>query len=332
MARGAANIGEFELIAAYFAPLGKPSSPPGKNSPFDRVALGIGDDAALLNPRADRQLAISVDTLVAGVHFPVNGAPHLIAHKALRVNLSDLAAMGATPVAFTLALTLPTADRTWLEEFSRGLAEVAAEFPIALIGGDTTRGSQLVITVQVFGETPPGAALLRSGARIGDTVFVTGTLGDARAALDILQLPVNELDAAQRYLLDRYYKPTPRIEFAQALRGIATAAIDVSDGLAADLGHILQASGVGAELQLAMLPLSDSIPQENAQQYALSGGDDYEMCFTAPADQTASIRALAEKLSTRVSAIGRITEGGGLIVLDNDGNATPISSSGYTHF
>jgi thiamine-monophosphate kinase len=240
--------------------------------------------------------------------------------------------MGASPLAFTLALTLPSADQTWLAEFSRGLAEVAAEFPIALIGGDTTRGNQLVITVQVFGETPPGAALLRSGARVGDTVFVTGTLGDARAALDILQLPANELDAAQRYLLDRYYKPTPRIEFALALRGIATAAIDVSDGLAADLGHILQASGVGAELQLAALPLSASIPLPNAQQYALSGGDDYEICFTAPADQTEKIRELAEKLSTRVSAIGHITESGELLVRDNDGNAMPISRSGYTHF
>lgn len=326
MAGRAGDVGEFELIADYFAPLGN------STSFANRIALGIGDDAALLNPTPGNQLAISVDTLVAGVHFPIDGPARLIAHKALRSNLSDLAAMGATPLAYTLALTLPTANKPWLEEFSRGLKEVANEFPIALIGGDTTRGNQLVITVQIFGEVPVGQALLRSGAQVGDTVFVTGTLGDARAALDILNLPADQLDDAQRFLLDRYYKPTPRIAFAQALRGIATAALDVSDGLAADLGHILRASDVGAELQLAKLPLSNAIPLAHAQQYALSGGDDYEVCFTVPAGCKAEIQKIAERCSTQISCIGKIAGRGGLVVLDDNGNAVPLSESGYRHF
>lgn len=328
MAGRAGDIGEFELIADYFAPLGTCS----RLATADRIPLGIGDDAALLNGATGKQLAISVDTLVAGVHFPVDGPARLIAHKALRSNLSDLAAMGATPLAYTLALTLPTADKTWLADFSRGLKEVADEFPVALIGGDTTRGSQLVITVQIFGEIPAGNALLRSGAQPGDAILVTGTLGDARAALDILDLPSDELDEQQRFLLDRYYKPTPRIAFAQALRGIATAAIDVSDGLAADLGHILEASGVGAEVQLAELPLSNSIPAINARQYALSGGDDYEVCFTAPAACIEEVLELGAQWSTRVTAIGRIVEERGLLVLDGKGGVVSTAESGYTHF
>jgi thiamine-monophosphate kinase len=269
---------------------------------------------------------------VAGVHFPSDGPARLIAHKALRSNLSDLAAMGATPLAYTLALTLPAADKAWLDEFSAGLRQVADEFPIALIGGDTTRGGQLVITVQIFGELPAGNALLRSGAQVGDSVFVTGTLGDARAALDILDLDAGVLDDAQRHLLDRYYRPTPRVEFAQELRGIASAAIDISDGLAADLGHILAASNVGAELRLAALPLSHAIPPANARQYALSGGDDYEICFTAPPSHTEKILALGAQLSTRVTAIGRVVEARGLTVLDEKGSAAGIEESGYKHF
>ena len=329
MAGGASDVGEFELIADYFAPLGTCS----RLATADRIPLGIGDDAALLNGATGKQLAISVDTLVAGVHFPKDGPARLIAHKALRSNLSDLAAMGATPLAYTLALTLPAADTQWLAEFSQGLREIADEFPIALIGGDTTRGSQLVITVQVFGELPAGNALLRSGAQVGDTIFVTGTLGDARAALDILHLPANELDEAQCYLMDRYYKPTPRIEFAQALRGIATAAIDVSDGLAADIGHILNASDVGAELQLAALPLSGAIPSAAAPRYALTGGDDYEVCFTAPTAQIGRIQEIAASHSTPVTAIGKITAQRGLVVLGEDGGPVSLGGAGgYTHF
>lgn len=328
MTGGAGDVGEFDLIAEYFAPLG--ACP--RLATTDRIPLGIGDDAALLNGATGKQLAISVDTLVAGVHFPVDGPARLIAHKALRSNLSDLAAMGATPLAYTLALTLPAAGRHWLAEFSAGLREIADEFPIALIGGDTTRGSQLVITVQVFGELPAGNALLRSGAQVGDTIFVTGTLGDARAALDILELNADALDDAQRHLLERYYKPTPRVEFAQALRGIASAAVDVSDGLAADLGHILAASGIGAELQLASLPLSGAIPTNNAYRYALSGGDDYELCFTVPATRADEVDSLCKVLSIQATAIGRIVATNGLIVLDSNGAAVPVAESGYRHF
>lgn len=324
MAGRAGDIGEFELIADYFAPLGRISN---------NIPLGIGDDAALLVPSAGNQLAISVDTLVAGVHFPVDAPARLVAHKALRTNLSDLAAMGATPLAYTLALTLPAANKSWLSEFSAGLREVADEFPIALIGGDTTRGDQLVVTVQVFGEVPQGQALLRSGARVGDLVFVTGTLGDARAALDILNVPPDTFDHKQRFLLDRYYKPTPRLAFAQALRGIATAAIDVSDGFAADLGHILEASRAGAEIQQEKLPLSGAIPAGDAPGYALSGGDDYEICFTAPAAQEAQIRQLALQLSVQITAIGKVIEGCKLVVRNLAGETLSLAeASGYTHF
>jgi thiamine-monophosphate kinase len=319
----AGDIGEFELIAAYFTPLGGSAG---------NIALGIGDDAALLAPSPGNQLAISVDTLAAGVHFPIDGPARLIAHKALRTNLSDLAAMGATPLAYTLALTLPAANKSWLAEFSAGLREVADEFPIALIGGDTTRGDQLVITVQIFGEVPPGRALLRGGAKPGDTIFVTGTLGDARAALDILNVPPATLDDKQRFLMDRYYKPTPRLAFAQALRGIASAAIDVSDGLAADLGHILKASGVGAEIQFEKLPLSGAITPNDARRYALSGGDDYEICFTVPAAHAEKVGELAAIQSTRATAIGRIVEAHGLTLRDGSGDAVSVTEGGYRHF
>lgn len=322
---GRADVGEFQLIAEYFAPL-------GAAFPSDRIALGIGDDAALLAPAPGNRLAISVDTLVAGVHFPADGPPRLIAHKALRSNLSDLAAMGAAPLAYTLALTLPDAQREWLAEFSAGLREVAGEFPIALIGGDTTRGDQLVITVQIFGEVPIEAALLRSGAQVGDTVYVTGTLGDARAALDILPLQQDALDDRQRLLMNRYYKPSPRIAFAQALRGIATAAIDVSDGFAADLGHILESSGVGAEINSEKLPLSGAITAGDALRYALSGGDDYEICFTAPATSENTIRELAASAAVRVTAVGRIIETRGLTIFSEAGDELSLADSGYKHF
>ncbi len=325
-------LGEFQLIEKYFSHIGRSVKHP------NAIALGIGDDAALLNPPAGQQLAISVDTLVAGVHFPAAGDARLIAHKALRVNLSDLAAMGAQPLAFTLALTLSEIDQHWLAEFSRGLAEVADEFDLALIGGDTTRGAQLVITLQIIGTLPHGQALLRSGARAGDNIFVTGTLGDARAALDILDMPHERLTAPQRYLLERYHQPTPRLAFAQALRGIASSAIDISDGLAADLGHILERSGVDAELRLTALPLSAAlINLPHAQQYALCGGDDYELCFTAAPAQAEKIRALAAQYAITVTQVGQILDRrdasqSKLNVRDINGDPVPVARAGYTHF
>ncbi len=317
-------LGEFELIARFFTDIGRARA---------EIALGIGDDCALLNPPAGQQLAISVDTLVADVHFPAHGDAALIAQKALRSNLSDLAAMGATPLAFTLALTLPQADAQWLAQFAHGLRECANEFDLALIGGDTTRGPALVITIQIFGTAPIGVALTRSGAEIGDAIFVTGTLGDARTALDYLTLPRSQLDAEQNYFLQRYYTPTPRVQFAEQLRGIANSAIDISDGLAADLGHILECSRVGAKIDPNRLPLSDALRRKsNAIDFALHGGDDYELCFTVSRDRVSQLHDVARQCGMRVTEIGEIVADGELFMLDANGNATPLARKGYKHF
>ncbi|MDB6060091.1 MAG: thiamine-monophosphate kinase [Verrucomicrobiaceae bacterium] len=315
-------IGEFALIEKYFTGIGHSS----------HIDLGVGDDCALITPPAGHQLAISVDTLVADVHFPALGNPELIAQKALRSNLSDLAAMGAQPLAFTLALTLPNSNEKWLAAFSRGLRACAQEFDIALIGGDTTRGPQHVITIQVMGSIPNGSALTRSGANVGDIIFITGTLGDARAALDYLSTPMQKLNKAQQFFLQRYYTPTPRVQFAQSLRGIANSAIDISDGLSADLTHILERSNVGAQIELENLPISTALKIHNdAQQFALHGGDDYELCFTAAKSRVEEITALAQKFSIPITAIGEIFKDSGLFARAN-GNLQPIISAGYTHF
>jgi thiamine-monophosphate kinase len=317
-------LGEFELIAKFFTDIGRARAD---------IALGIGDDCALLNPPAGQQLAISVDTLIADVHFPAHGNAALIAQKALRSNLSDLAAMGATPLAFTLALTLPHADTDWLAQFAQGLRACADEFDITLIGGDTTRGPVLVMTIQIIGTLPHGQALLRSGAKVGDSIFVTGTLGDARAALDYLTLPHNQLTAIQQYFLQRYFTPLPRVQFAQQLRGIAHAAIDISDGLAADLGHILECSHVGARIEPVRLPLSDALrTHPDAHEFALHGGDDYELCFTVPHERLPQLHALAQQSGVRVTKIGEISEGSELLAVDAQGNVRTLVRSGYTHF
>jgi thiamine-monophosphate kinase len=320
---GGMAIGEFALIEKYFTGIGQ--------SPL--VDLSVGDDCALLTPPAGQQLAVSVDTLVADIHFPAHGDAALIAQKALRANLSDLAAMGATPLAFTLALTLPSADEHWLAAFSRGLRACADEFSIVLIGGDTTRGPQPVITIQVLGLIPNGRALLRSGAKTGDAIFVTGTLGDARAALDCLALPPQQLTAPQQYFLQRYYTPAPPVKFAQALRGIATAAIDISDGLSADLGHILERSAVGARIEIDRLPLSPALmTSSDAKQFALHGGDDYELCFTAPKNRATEIAQLAQQHSIAVTQIGDIVAGHELLARRVNGDWQPLAAAGYTHF
>lgn len=316
---------EFGLIENYFTELG-----PADNT---LLPLRVGDDCALLNIPAGQQLATSIDTLVAGVHFPAQADPYNISRRALRVTVSDLAAMGAQPLAFTLALTLPAADPDWLAAFSRGLRADAEAFAIALIGGDTTAGPVLTITIQVLGLVPAGAALLRSGARPGDAVLVSGTLGDAHAALACLEVADAELNAEQRYWLDRYYTPAPRLALGAALRGLASAAIDVSDGLAADLGHILRRSAVGAVLELDTLPLSDALrihPQ--ARTFALSGGDDYELCFTVPAGRLAETLALAQSLNLRLTRIGTITREPTLLGRNGGGDPTPLSADGYRHF
>ena len=311
-------LSEFQLIERYFHSLGG----------TDGVALGIGDDAAILDLPAAEQLVVAADTLLEGVHFPADCAAADIGYRSLAVNLSDLAAMAATPRWFTLCLTLPAADPGWLQDFSRGLAEAAALGGIALVGGDTTRGP-LSISIQVMGSVMPGQALLRSGAGVGDLVAVTGTLGDAAGALSVL----GEVDEHSAQLQAQYYRPRPRLAASRALRGIATSCIDVSDGLLADLGHICRASGVAAQLQAAQLPLSDALTAlfpDKAQGFALAGGDDYELCFTLPVARQAQLdRALA---GLHYTIIGEIRAGSGVSCVDDDGRPLPSSQGGYEHF
>ncbi len=316
----AETLSEFALIERFFRPLSAESA---------FLRCGIGDDCAVLAPAVGEELLLSVDTLVESVHFPEHYPAEALARRALAVCVSDLAAAGASPRAFTLTLTAPQLDEVWLAGFSATLAAEAARYGMALAGGDTTRGP-LCITLQVMGVAPRGAALLRSGAKLGDRIYVSGTLGDARAALAVLD--VNEPDADQQQWLRRYHQPEPRLALGQALRGIASAAIDISDGLAADLGHILRCSGVGATVRLASLPLSAALAgHPSALDYALSGGDDYELCFTAPPQHAAAIAALAETLQLPLSYIGDIAAEPGLRCIDAQGGDY-CPAAGYQHF
>ena len=323
-------MGEFDLIARYFAR-------PAKRSP-----LGTGDDCALLAPAPGMQLAVSSDMLVEGRHFLSTVDPARLGHKSLAVNLSDLAACGAKPLAFTLALSLPAVDEAWLEGFSRGLFALAEAHDCELVGGDTTRGP-LNICITVFGEVPSGAALLRSGARVGDDLWVSGTLGDARLALEVfrgaLNLPGELFDIARQ----RMETPTPRNALGQALQGIATAAVDVSDGLLGDLGHILRASGVGAQvdadaavarMRLPAHPLAAqaALTPELLRLCALSGGDDYELLFTAPADRRDAVAAAAQRADTPVARIGRIEAETGLRIVDGRGVPVAQRFGAFDHF
>ena len=320
-------VTEFELIQRYFSRIGQPRTD---------VALGIGDDAALLNPPAGQQLVIAIDTLVQGVHFPTNTLPYYIGWKALAVNLSDLAAMGAEPAWFTLALTLPESSDAWLTEFSRGLFDLADQYGLSLVGGDTTRGP-LTVTVQIAGYVPTGQALLRAGAGPGDRIFVTGSLGDATLALQLLtdQLPV----PAQNYpgLLKRLNQPQPRIEEGRALRSIASCAIDISDGLLADLQHILDASDIGAEIYLPQIPYSTQARQllsryPDIRNSLLSGGDDYELCFCVAPDKLQPLEQIAAENQFQFTEIGQVSDSKELRCLDAAGRAVEIDTRGYTHF
>jgi thiamine-monophosphate kinase len=320
-------VPEFELIQRYFSRKGQPQAD---------VALGIGDDAALLNPPAEQQLVIAIDTLVQGVHFPANTSPYDIGWKALAVNLSDLAAMGAEPAWFTLALTLPESSETWLTEFSAGLFELANQYGLSLVGGDTTRGP-LTVTVQIAGYVPTGQALLRAGAGPGDRIFVTGSLGDATLALQLLadQLPETVQDYPD--LLKHLNQPQPRIEEGRALRGIASCAIDISDGLLADLQHMLDASDTGAEIYLQQIPYSTQV-QQLLNQYPdirnslLGGGDDYELCFCVSPDKLKRLEQIAANNQFQFTEIGQICETKGLRCLDAAGQAVEIDTRGYIHF
>jgi thiamine-monophosphate kinase len=296
------------------------------------VVLGIGDDAALLRVPEGQELVVSTDTLISGTHFPEDTAPADIGWKALAVNLSDLAAMAATPAWASLALSLPQADGDWLDAFLDGFLELAQAHDVALIGGDTTRGP-LSITITVQGFVPAGAALRRAGARVGDEVWVTGTLGDAAGGLAQWRRG-GPLSAKLRYRFDR---PTPRVAAGMALRGLATTAVDLSDGLLADLGHVLAASGVGAELELGRLPttrtLADHFDDEAARwNLQLAGGDDYELCFTAPASAAFEIEQVLAACGSTATVIGRITAERGLQLRTPDGDAFVPPAAGFDHF
>ena len=294
------------------------------------VRVGIGDDAAVLSVPANHQLVVSTDTLVAGVHFPVNTSAADIGWKSLAVNLSDLAAMGATPAWATLALTLPNADRRWLAKFCDGFAALAGEYKLALVGGDTTRGL-LSVTVTVHGFVPDGAALLRSGAKIGDIVFVTGTLGDAAAGLQRVA-DVSGVDP----LVRRLNRPTPRVAQGLALRGVARACIDVSDGLVADLGHLCAASGAAAEIDVDGLPASSELlsagTREERRVWQLAGGDDYELCFTAPEAGSSMLLSDLARTGCAATRIGRIVAGSGVRVMDSAGGDVDVPATGWDHF
>lgn len=313
---------EFSIIKQYFQHL---------SPQRDDVVLGIGDDCALLKPPEGQVIAVSTDTLVSGVHFFPDVAPYTLGYKSLAVNLSDLAAMGATPAWFSLAITLPEVDTNWLHHFSRGLSDLAVKHKIALIGGDTTSGP-LSITIQVQGFVEQEQALQRKKAKVGDSIYVTGTLGDAGAALELKLKGDSEPNNETAFLTQRLEQPTPRIEIGQQLASLANAAIDISDGLAADLSHILQLSNVGAIIEVASLPLSNALlavtTQEHAEQLALFSGDDYELCFTVSEQNEGRIKALLDEHCTKV---GVITQQPGLRYQRN-GQSMEITGKGYEHF
>lgn len=316
-------MGEFDLIERFF-------KRPAKRSP-----LGVGDDCALLQPQAGMQLAVSSDMLVEGRHFLSTVDPHKLGHKALAVNLSDLAACGARPLAFTLALALPRADAAWLAPFSQGLFALADAHGCELVGGDTTQGP-LNICITVFGEVPAGQALLRSGARAGDDIYVSGSVGDARLALEVFRgtqsVPAEVFAAARA----RMEQPQPRVALGLALRGAATAAIDISDGLLGDLGHVLRASGVGARIELAqaatLMAAQGVLAPAQQLEYVLAGGDDYELAFTAPPSARAAVEAAAGQAGTRVTRIGQVEAQPGLRLVDAQGQAMQHHYASFDHF
>jgi thiamine-monophosphate kinase len=331
------RMGEFDLIKRYFT---RPTAHAA------HAVLGIGDDCALLAPRPGTQLAISSDMLVEGRHFFADVDAAALGHKALAVNLSDLAACGAKPLAFTLALALPRVDEAWLAAFSRGLFALADLHGCGLVGGDTTQGP-LNICITVFGEVPVvhgrSQALLRSGARAGDDIYVSGTLGDARLGLDAMRGQIELPAAVFKPARERLERPTPRVALGQALRGVATAAIDVSDGLLGDLQHVLDASGLGALVDISLainliaarahfLSASGLLASENPLPYVLAGGDDYELAFTAPQPARDAVRAASKMANTPVTRIGSMQSSPGLRLVDAEGRAVPHTFASFDHF
>ena len=318
-------LSEFALIERYFRSCGAQRTD---------VALGVGDDAALLRVPAGCELVAATDTLVAGVHFPQDSPADSIGHRSLAVNLSDLAAMGARPAWALLALTLPQADEAWLGEFATGLGELARSHEVALVGGDTTRGP-LCVTVQLLGFVPAGAALTRSGARAGDVLFVSGTCGDAAAGLAIEQRRLTGPPEVRSWLRERFLRPAPRVALGEQLRGFASACIDVSDGLLADAGKLASASHVGVELSYSEVPLSEPLAallgERRARELALTGGDDYELCFAVPPHNIARLLAQLPPQDWRYTRIGALRAAPGASVV-GDGTVMEFSHSGYRHF
>lgn len=321
-------MNEFELIERFFTR--EPTSA--------SVRLGVGDDAALLAPTPGCELAVSVDMLVGGRHFSRDTDPERLGRKALAVNLSDMAAMGATPKWAVLAVALPETDRAWLSAFARGFYAIAEAYGVDLVGGDTTKGP-LNLCVTILGEVPAGQALTRAGARPGDDIYVSGTLGDAALALEAMSGRTVVAAAHAVACRERLENPTPRVPLGEALRGSASAAIDVSDGLTGDLGHILERSRVGATIELAAIPRHEALgaklagPERSvALRCLLAGGDDYELCFTAAPSAQERIAAIARTCALTVTRIGVVTEGGGLVVRDEWGAPLPSLPPAYDHF
>jgi thiamine-monophosphate kinase len=322
-----AKLGEFDLIWRFF----KAGSESMAQTQTDQVLLGIGDDCALLQSDAAQSLAVTSDMLVEGRHFFSNANPEWLGHKALAVNLSDLAAMGAKPVGFTLALALPNTNADWLAQFSQGLFRLAQQWQCPLIGGDTTQGP-LTICITALGHVPFGAAIKRSGANVGDDIWVSGTLGDARLALGALrsEWPLNQ--SSLEAVLPRMHEPQPRIALGMQLRGIASSALDVSDGLLGDLRHILKASQVNAEVMIDQLPTSLTLVKQTEdlrRQCAANGGDDYELCFTAPKNKRTEIESLSTTLLplTRIGSISSASNGTEPLLILRDANGNQLTAA-----
>ena len=316
-------LSEFDIIARYFSPR------------TDHTVLAGGDDAALIAVGPGMELAVSTDMLVGGRHFFDNDDAADVGHKSLAVNLSDMAAMGARPRWATLSIALASADEAWIGKFAQGFLALAAEHHVDLIGGDTTRGP-LNICVQIMGEVPAGQALRRAGARPGDEVWVSGTLGDAAAALAHLKGGFQLDDEHLRACLQRLRRPQPRVALGQALVGLAHSAIDISDGLMADLGHIAECSGVRGGCEWARIPLSAALQSRRehgvALECALSGGDDYELCFTAPPAVRGALEAVSRRLAVTLTCIGKIEAGEGVEVMDDAGRPLALARRGFDHF
>ncbi|MDX1705607.1 thiamine-phosphate kinase [Pseudidiomarina sp.] len=321
-------FGEFDLIDTYFTQ---------RSTKRHDVAVGVGDDGAVVSLPEHSELVIVTDTMVADVHFDSDTPARAVGHKIIAVNLSDLAAMGAEPTWISLAITLPQVDHDWLEDFAVGLREICDYYGCQLIGGDTTQGP-LSLTVTAHGVVPADSALKRSGARPGDWIYLSGPLGDAGLALAARQQKAKLTDEHYKRVTDRLYFPSPRVALGQSLRGIASSAIDISDGLAADLGHILKASGVGARVSLEAVPLSlpltESVSQEQALTLALVSGDDYELCFTVPESRRGVFDTLIAHSPTKPICIGRINNESGKLKLELDGEPweLPDKSNGFQHF